>query len=230
MNVHTKLKFEDISEIHSRENVVFDRCHFKSSFYDKTKSYSPSERIEYKNVTFKKCKLDGGWEGTVFNNVTFDNCKFSFNTFFNTVVFVNCTFIGKFTGTISNLPVKYMEHNINHKLNVDAIEENTKFYQTVDWAIDISKADFGDVYFNNVPAEKIIADASQIDCIKLDLNKLKILNTNDLNKEVGFYIQHYIESCVFNPIFITSKRLKGYKKDLEKISTYKSLKIELIEP
>jgi len=177
-----------------------------------------SDNSEFNNVTFDNCEI--GLSNDIdnlphFKNVKFNNCSFVFCTFgpaiFEKVEFNNIKFedYGIFWSPLFNkikLKGKFTSFRLNsngfmldNKPKIQDKLDNirAKFYEKVDWALDISEAKFSSFDYNGIPGKLFIRDSdTQFLITKKDFNSLELLDNSfkDNFSYLMMYLEDFIES------------------------------------
>ena len=137
-------------------NVEFHHCHFQSWGFSKTTRVD--RRASIRNVLFRDCQQTGCSIGpAIIEEVTVDGLRTNGLLQCWGAAYRHVTFLGKlgrlmFSPLISPHPARAIWQ--------PAFDEaNDAFYRTVDWAIDIREAKFGECDLRGIPARLVIRDS-----------------------------------------------------------------------
>lgn len=144
-------------------NIWFERCNFESNFLS-ARIETRSKASVIRNVHFDRCLINknNSIGYGVFENVLFSNLKTSGVVFFRGSLFKESTFKGKCgrialsshaTGSAVGLDARRMlSEKEQEEMNIGA----QTYYDKVDWALDISEAEFQDCDLaSSIPAKKV---------------------------------------------------------------------------
>lgn len=151
--VFTDLIDQDSFELF--QNILFEKCEFKNCKLSQTEN--PENRSTVRNVEIEDCTMSNNCDTgcAIFENIEVDNLEIKGLLQFYGAVFKHIYFRGE-VGKI------FISNEIESS-RADTIKEsfaslNTKYYETVDWALDISRANFSDLEIWGIPSRLIIYD------------------------------------------------------------------------
>jgi hypothetical protein len=150
--------FSDIIDRDSFElfqNILFEKCKFKNCQLSQTEN--PENRSTIRNIEMEDCSLSSNCSPgcAIFENIEVDNLEIDSQLKFFGAVFKHVYIRGN-VGSI------YISNEVDPskptavKKNFSII--NTRYYETVDWALDISRANFTGIEIWGVPSRLIVYD------------------------------------------------------------------------
>jgi hypothetical protein len=159
VQVFERQKFSDLQDQDSGavfEDLEFRRCTFTNSgiFTYDLQRRTTIRNVKFVNCTVKKCSL----YGAVVEDVSVEGRSRFAEFCTNAAVFKHVTIRGKL-GIIRILPRIGFVFNVTDPLIQSAFDlANAAYYETVDWALDISAAEFYDLDVYCIPARLIRRD------------------------------------------------------------------------
>jgi hypothetical protein len=164
MQVFENQTFDDFDDRDSAaifSDIEFHRCCFDGCLFSITRK--PNLRTTVRNVSLIDCTLNGGSIGTaIVEDVLVDGLRIAglFQTF--GAVFKHVTLCGRIGNFMINsdvLPDLFVNREYQHE-DVDLFREvNAEYYRHVDWALDISRAEFiKEVDIRGIPSRLIRRD------------------------------------------------------------------------
>jgi hypothetical protein len=163
MQVFENQTFEDFDDRNSAalfSGIEFRRCHFDGCFISIT--HNPELRSTLRNVRLLDCMANGGSLGkAIVEDALIENLKTPglFQIF--GAVFKHVVLRGQLNRLmISNEPLPRSDVNPPYQYeNVEAFRDaNAEYYRHVDWALDISRAEFKELDIRGVPGQLIRRD------------------------------------------------------------------------
>ena len=153
--------FDDRDSAAVFSDIEFYQCRFDGCLISITRN--PNLRTTVRNVSLTNCALNGGSIGTaIIEDVVVNDLRISglcqiFGAVFKHVTL--CGRIGNFMANNDVLPDLFVNREYQHE-DVELFREvNTAYYRHVDWAIDISQAEFAkEVDIRGVPGRLIRRD------------------------------------------------------------------------
>jgi hypothetical protein len=150
--------FSDIVDRDSFElfqNILFENCEFKNCQLSQTEN--PENRSTIRNIEIEDCSAMNNCSPgcAIFENIEIDNLQVDDQLKFLGAVFKHVFISG-------NVGSFYISNDIGSSAS-DAIRKsfstaNAKYYESVDWALDISRANFTEVEIWGIPSNLIIYD------------------------------------------------------------------------
>ncbi len=137
------------------QDCEFNRCHFINCAVSSTTK--PKRRSTARNITFRQCEVTGCLIDTVIaEDILIDGLKINRSIESWAAVFKHVIF----RGNIGKMMISPLVATGMAKPEEQAAfdEANAAYYQTVDWALDISEARFVECDIRNVPARLIRRD------------------------------------------------------------------------
>lgn len=202
------------------ENLEFRRCQFESSAISIARD--PQLRSTVRNVRLIRCEEIGcGIESAIIENVLVDGLKTSDLLQTWAAVYKHVTLKGKigrimispFLATGGTTPKK----QIIVQAQKQAFDEaNDNYYRTIDWALDISQAEFKEADIRGVPARLILRDPET----QVVVTRQKALQGGwqELDLEEtwwGLAIDHMLEREEPDIVLVAPKRHRNFKRLLE---------------
>ena len=176
------------------------------------------KKFTIKDITLNKCKVGSVSIGMInFKNVIIDGLTCSREISINNALFEKCVLKGKI-GKIMFCDWAVDDELVNKKV----LEYNDKKYKEMDWALDISEAEFTEFDCRSIPAEKIrINKETQF---AVDYNNLKSIK--DHPEEFIGRVKINLECnevTEYNFIIAPCKRAKRYERDMAFVEYLKSI-------
>lgn len=150
--------FSDIVDRDSFElfqNILFENCEFKNCQLSQTEN--PENRSTIRNIEIKDCSVSSNCSAgcAIFENIEIDNFQID-----NQLKSLGAVF--KHVYVSGNVGSLYISNEIDSPTS-DSIRKsfssaNTKYYESVDWALDISRANFKEIEIWGIPSKLIIYD------------------------------------------------------------------------
>lgn len=140
-------------------DMVFENCTFDWCGLSLTKEVNLRSTV--RNIRLASCSVNCLVGPAVFEDVTVDGLATSNLLILWCPLFKHVTLKGKIGNIKVNLHVDGMDHSLEMQRPFDLAR--TQFYETVDWALDISQAQFKEFDLQGVPARLIRRDpATQV--------------------------------------------------------------------
>ena len=141
LDKHTPISIENKTVSH----CVFDNCSIGTR--DNAANIS-----RFKNIRLSDCEILNCMVGpAVFEDIEIRNLKTGDIAVFNTPLLKRVRLEGK----IGKLKITNTGFDLSQNLSREMLRFKTEFYENVDWALDISRAEFLDFYCLGVPAHLI---------------------------------------------------------------------------
>lgn len=175
------------------ENMTFERCYFEGQWLSFVKR--PPKRTIVRNVVLENCKAVGCTIGpAILDTIRVRNLKMDQTLQVWAAAFRRV----KLEGRMPSLMVSpYFDPMLVGTPMQYAFEEaNRQFYSTVDWALDITEAEFPDVELRGIPARLIRADpeiSAVVTRAKAEASDVWRDESVDLELRLG--IDRMLESC-----------------------------------
>lgn len=190
------------------EKCTFTRCYL-GNFINSIK-----EKFDICNVTLKSCNVDIIHTiGAVnFKNITVEKLKTKRKLVFSNSLFEHCKLIGN-VGSIQISDYADLT-NLQNPFNSEVLKYNTEKYKNIDWALDISEAQFVDFSCRGIPAEKIIIN----DDFQFKVNYQKLNEFPNHSKRFEHLISIYLDAYKFsknNFVITTNKGNKLFQEDMD---------------
>jgi len=200
---------QDYFENVTIEDGKFHNCHFPASF--KSKNFT-----SLKNINLRNCsQLNSSVNTTQIENVTVHNLKRSGDA---PLFLIGCVFKHvKLSGRISGIKInRFVEIGVEERRRTQPHWDNRtmKFYQDVDWALDISEAKFpGGISFSAIPGDKIKRNPEIHALIrreKLESSDWKNLDYDNTAKDIE--LSGFLSGSIFDSVVIATRSASKYKK------------------
>ncbi|WP_405686043.1 hypothetical protein [Streptomyces sp. NBC_00057] len=207
-----KQRFDDIRAIGSGkviEDIELDRCTFVGPATVQWDDPNPS--LVVRRIAATRCTLDNAAAiGTRFENITVDHLTIKGGMLYLT----GCVFSRvKLSGRIGPLMVIPPEPKPGQELSPDADQAIADAYKEVDWALDISEAEFTDAGFYYVPGDLIRRDPETQFLLRRE--SLARLDRRKLPEGSGIFLNRF-EGTPFNSIVaVAPKRSRQFQSLLE---------------
>lgn len=191
--VFQDLEFEDIhiEEPVTATGLTFERCLFSACTVGFPCRF-PQDRLVLKHMTLRDCTVDALVIGPVlFENCVVENLKTQDHLWVNAAAFKHCVIRGE-VGKAILFGEKELLEPRDSKRNALFIAANQRLYESLDWALDISEAQFQEFDVRSVPAECIrINDRNQI-----KVNYRRLREAEEAGQLEGIPGSDYIEVCL----------------------------------
>lgn len=204
----TKQRFEDIRAIGPGkviEDIELDRCTLVGAATVQWDDPNPS--LVVRRIAATRCTLDNAAAiGTRFEDITIDHLAIKGGMLYLT----GCVFSRvKLSGRIGPLMVIPPEPGPGQELSPDADQAVVEAYKEVDWALDISEAEFTDAGFYYVPGDLIRRDPETQFLLRRE--NLAGLDQSKLPEGAGIFLSRF-EATPFNSIVaIAPKRSRQFQ-------------------
>lgn len=176
----------DTMEFH---NTIFDNCDIGLS--DDINHLPHFKNIKFEHCSFIFCTLGSA----IFENIEFNNIKFEDYGIFWGSLFNKVKLKDKFTSFRINTNGFMLDKDPSTQEALDKFR--IKFYENVDWALDISEAKFSSFDYTGIPGKLFIRDTdTQFLISKKDFYSLDLLE-NSFKKNFNYlmmYLEDFIES------------------------------------
>jgi len=217
--------------------TIFERQQFVSH-------YDPDEIRSYENIEFVKCKFYGGGFGyrhtpdysrrTTAQNITIRNCeakKFSIGPALLRDIWIEnlkSDMILAYGPLLEHVKFrgrcgKWLIHGTFQGINQSELERAqyqplcTRFYKTVDWAIDISEAEFEDfdLRTGGIPAKLVKRDPETQVIIRRERAMQGSWRELGLDRMTEIGLTLFLKEGAADTVLVVPKRMKGAKRLVE---------------
>lgn len=140
-------------------DLEFNHCLFKSCSIGRTED--PNNRSIVRNIRIVNCEAAGCFLGpAIVQDVVVDGLKIPKRLIAEGSVFKHVVLKGRIDRLLLFAVSANLLANAEHRKQVEERFEqaNTEYYRTVDWALDISEAEFSDFDVRGIPARLIRRD------------------------------------------------------------------------
>lgn len=140
-------------------DVEFRRCSFLSCSISRT--HHPERRSRISNVSFLNCEVAGCFLGpAIIERSHVDGLKIAKRLIGEGAVFKNVVLKGQIDRLILGpvLPPLLAPKGYQEQVKNAFEKANAEYYKTVDWALDITEAEFSDISIRGVPSRLIRRD------------------------------------------------------------------------
>lgn len=202
-------------------NVIYTNCSFDNCLVSLTNNVRKKTLV--KNVTLKNCvQKSCDVYAAVLDNIIVENldCKSLlglYGTLFKHV---------KFTGSIGNLIITPLVKSVmvNNRQNRIFLRLQENFYKNLDWALDITEAEFkGDITIRNIPVHLIRRDKStQMIARKNVLNAHPNLQFELTNSPWRWQIEDFLDRDYPEIVLIAPKKSKHFLELTEALLVLKA--------
>lgn len=135
------------------QNAEFERCYFEGGVLAQVED--PSCGLVVKNVILRKCRVGNVvLQGIRFEDVAVDGLTWGSLLHLYSCLFERVTLRGSI-GPVQTMPTHY---SLPAEVKAAFREEAIKFYAGVEWALDISQAEFSAADFTYVPGNLVRRD------------------------------------------------------------------------
>jgi uncharacterized protein YjbI with pentapeptide repeats len=215
MNIFDRKRFEgliDRGEVGQLEGMRFQRCYFEGCGLSIT--LAPEARTTVRDVQLVDCDQRGcGIECAVFDEVLVDGLK-SHDLQLWAAVFRHVTLRGRI-GRIMTSPLLAMGQASPAQLRAFD-DANAKFYAGVDWALDLSEAEFEECDLRGVPATLVRRDPLSQVVVTREAALTGRWRDVDLSKTYWrSALDGFLEDQAKDIVLIAPKRAKNYAVLLE---------------
>jgi hypothetical protein len=201
------------------ENFEIEKCSFESCYLSST--FNPSLRTKVKNIHLLDCKQKNSIvncaiiEDSIIENLRSKSILKFWGAVFNRVVF---------KGDIGSIMISPLLHTASAPAEVQKIfdRENKIYYDNVQWAIDISRANFEECDIRGLSSRFIIRDESTQ--IVISRSKAEEIDWEDLDLENEKYFAvrvNIMEEENYDDVLIVapklSQRYESILRDLNKL-------------
>ena len=190
---HQNVEFEGIriKDPVEETGLTFEGCLFSACVLG-IPCRSPQDRLVLKQMTLRDCTLDSLIIGpVVFEDCLLENLKTLDLQWVHGAAFKHCIVRGE-AGEALLFEEKEPLEPRDSKSNAPFIAENQRIYESIDWALDISEAQFHELDIRGVPAERIrINDRNQI-----KVNYQRLREAYDAGQLEGAPFSEYIDTCL----------------------------------
>lgn len=201
------------------ENLDYEKCTFDNCYFSST--LKVAKRSIARNIRFSKCTAVHSVVGSgIIENVTIENLVTKPMLHFWGTAFNKTVFKGKIDRIMISPKLKTATAPKDAQLAFD--KHNANYYKRVDWALDISGAEFIECDIRGVPANLVIRDEET----QMVLKRETALNIDWNNCGVKNATYFSVTSDVMNAsnladvVIVAPKRNKNFKSlasDLEKL-------------
>ncbi len=209
--------FEDYEQGKTYSDIDFIKCHFVGSEFNGNNNLV--RRNLARNIKFLNCKITGGNIGAgIVENVLIDGLSVGNHFQVRGTAFRHVVIRGK----VDKLMITpyYDLFGIEAELAAGLQKANEEYYKNVDWALDISDAEFKDCDIRGVPADLIKRDPETQAIVRRDKvldGKWKSLDLDDS----GWWFsidKILIEDGFQDVVLVASKLSKRFGHELEGIN------------
>ena len=211
----SKLDIDESVHIkNSLSSYYFEKCKF-SHVRIGSSLKRLEDKLNFSDITISDCKVvDASIDAVDFKNIQIHNLSTKKNIDICNALFENCTLRGKIGSILIIDSANYS--GTNPQFDLEVLNYNNSAYSKMDWALDISNADFTLFDCRSIPAEKIIINKhSQI---AVNLKRMKALTKfpNDDIKLLWEVCTKTInrDFTGYNYILTTSQRTKRHEEEL----------------
>lgn len=222
----------DIDSNQTLQNLYFEKCEFHNVILSYHKNEIPHSRSKLMNCVFKNCIMSGrgcSQNKIYLKNVLFENIKIPNHILITRgVIFNQVTFKGKFDKVLLNSnhdgalyvnPEGYIEDYNEEQVKLLNDYANNE-YNKMEWAIDISKAEFKECDLrSSIPAHLIKRDPETQILLKYDkVNQIDWKNIIGINNS---YVKNFCSRVIKegrDMVIVSSIRdKKEFPKEMEAI-------------
>jgi hypothetical protein len=134
-------------------DAEFERCYFEGGAL--AQHDDPTCGFVVKNVTVRKCRVGSiVLHGVRFQDVTVDGLTYGSLLHVAACLFEKVTLRGRI-GPMMTMPANF---TLPAQMQTAFLEQAVKFYAGIEWALDISHAEFSDASFYHVPGHLVRRD------------------------------------------------------------------------
>lgn len=208
---------EEFFNLHCRQGsdltgpLILERCRLQGCSAGHTTDLN--QRPVYRNVTFTKCEQTGcSLYGGIVEDVLVDGLKS--HTLFQSfgTAFKHVTLRGRVGRIMLSTDIGRTKERYR------ACEEaNSRYYETVDWALDISQAEFTEADIRNIPTRLMRLDPETQAVVSREQaldRRWKTLPVDGLLKGT---IEHFLERGFPDQVLVAPKRSKEFEVLLDGI-------------
>ena len=194
-------------------DLEFRNCQFVACSFGTLRD--PSRRPTARRISITDCSvLSCSLSGAILDEVCVNGLESEVNLILGAPAFRHVTL----TGRICDLVVSEYEDpsGKSDPVNLDFLAENRKFYSKVDWALDISKAEFSAVNIYGVPASLIRRDPETQVVIRRERVLASDWRNIDMpNKFWHLAIEWFLSSDEQDQVLIAPKRAREFRRLLQ---------------
>lgn len=194
------------------EGALFEGCKFGDITIGSLTS-SLEGRVTFEGVTLQKVKVGiVTMYAPILKSILVDNVSTRVHAHICGALFEQCVFKGR-VGSLMLIEGVDRSKRASDGVNLEVINENAAAYDEMNWALDISGADFTEFDCRSIPAEKIlINNESQI---AVNYQKLKEITAHP-DDEMSIMAEVLLggRPSQYNFVLTTSKRTKRYESEV----------------
>jgi len=216
MTTLSKIDCDDFVHVESPfSSYCFEKCTYSGVMIG-----SPPkklfDKLKFSDITLNDCKVVSSIiYAADFRNIKIHNLGVKKGIDICHAFFDSCVISGKI-GAFLILDCA-SRINSNPQLELDVLECNKNQYSKIDWALDISNADFTSFDCRSVPAEKIIINKNTQ--IAVNLKRMKEIRSfpDDDMKSIWESNMKFVnrDFTGYNFVLTTSKRTKRHEEELK---------------
>lgn len=190
--------FEDADSGYLFSDLIFTKCHFVGCRFSSTQEIRL--RSTAKNIQFNNCEITGGSIGAgIVEDIIIDGLKAHNHLQTFGTVFKHVAIKGEINKLMLTPYVDVFGHFPDVQKSFDVA--NRKYYENVDWALDISEAHFIDCDIRGIPARLIKRDEQTQVVIKREKaleGKWKEIDLSETHWKtaIEFFLADGYEDCV----------------------------------